>query len=231
MIRVFQISGCVALIAICLGSVAAFLQAHHGYPDVVYYERVTVAGPALQPPVEQVDIWVDPLRNVERRVSADNASPNTTLIDQQGRRIRDYLEGAIVSQQSLSPDEAGAELRDWRQLLHGGFRALANYRLAYAAGPITHVIVDGHDALRFDTARHDGQTQRLTVWIDAHTHDPLQLQVQTAYYTYIQRVDTYRRIEPGTLPSGFFDAPRPTTSYWDRTLQWVRDKLGRQHAP
>lgn len=230
MARLFQITGVVALTALCLGAVVYFMYGHRGYPDAVYFERVTITSTTLQPMKEQIDMWVDPQRNLELRVTDDGTVRYTTLVDQHARRVREFQDGLIISKQSMQTDEAAAQVSDWQQLLHGGFRALANHRLAHAAGPITHVVLDGHDALRFDTTQHDGETQRLTVWIDAHTHDPLQLQVQTAYYNYTQRVDSFRRIDPATLPASLFDPPRPATSYWDLVLHWLRGKLGAQQS-
>jgi hypothetical protein len=224
--RIVQLAGVVTLTILCLAGVATFWYAHRGYPDVVYYERVTLSGPLLQPPTEQVELWVDPARRLEVRSTGTGTAHYTTLVDQQGQRERDFSGGMVISTQWYSVSQARAQVADWLQLQRGGFRGLASYRLAGAVGPIAHVLLYDRAALRFDTARHDAQTLRLTVWIDARTHDPLQLRVQTVDYSYTQRLASFRRIDPGTLPAGFFDPPRPASSYWEQALQWLRQRIG-----
>lgn len=227
--RTFQRAGVTALIVACLAAVAAFWYTHRGYPDVVYYERVVLAGPALQPPVQQVEMWVDPDRNLELRRTSAGAFRDTSLIDQQGRHVREYGDGGIlITDQWFTADQAASQRADWQQLAHGGFRALANYRLADAVGPVARVLLDGRAALRFDTARHDGETQRLTVWVDARTHDPLQLRVQAPAYDYTQRLVSARRIDPGTLPADFFDPPHPADAFWNQAVAWLRGHVGGQ---
>ncbi|HWE62172.1 MAG TPA: hypothetical protein VHB98_10725, partial [Chloroflexota bacterium] len=78
----------------------------------------------------------------------------------------------------------------------------------------------------FDTSRHDRETEKLTVWIDARTHMPLQIQVRTFDYAFTQRVDRLQRIAPGTLPANFFDPPQPHTSFWQQALDWLHRASG-----
>ena len=216
----------VSLVILGAAALSFWLLAQRGYPNLVYYERVAVSGSIIGNSPQITEIWVDPRTGRELRLNHDPAGSYTSLIaagDQHEYTIRD---GATYEDAPI-PDDAARSLRaDWQQLAHGGFRALGAYRFAHALGPVHRVRLGDHPALRFETDRHDHQTQHLLVWLDARTRSPLQLEVQGFDYTLVQRVLSTRRIAPGRLPAAFFDLPHPHTSYWDQAVQWIRGRLG-----
>ena len=211
------------LSGICLAALSGWVYAHRGYPDTVYYERVAITGYALG--TREAEIWVDPRRAIELRITSDNGERYGTLI--QARRLRaiGFHDNAVDSTSGLGPEEAQNLLADWTQLAHGGFRALYRYRLTRALGPVARVLLDGRAALRAETTAHDRTILHMTVWIDAHTGQPLRLDVQDRNYSYTQRVLATRTLAPGTLPAQFFEPPHPRTSYWDRAFTWLRSTL------
>jgi hypothetical protein len=214
---------------LCIAGLLAWVRAHSGYPNTIYYERLTITNTSVPGSAEYAELWVDPRRNLELRVTGDGPYRYSTLIDRNGQYVRSFRTGMLFEEERLPDDVARSLIRDWQYLEQGGFRALAESRLAHATGPIAHVQFAGHAALRFETTQHDRDTQRLIVWIDARTHDPLQLEVVSTDYDYTQRVQQMRRFDPGSLPAGFFQPPHAHTSYWDQALNWLRDKTGLQH--
>lgn len=220
------IGAMVAIAVIGMAGMAAFAYANRHYPNPVFYERLSIGGSALQPGPEQIELWVDPQRNVELRTNRIEGYRYDTLIDRDGRRERSFRDGIVSADEPVPASEAEATTRDWQQLRRGGFRALAEARLASAIGVVSRVAYEGHQALRFATGRHSGQTRALIAWIDAATHEPLALQVDTAEYSFTQRVLQTQRIAPGTLPPGFFDPPRARSALWDGINSWLGGLFG-----
>jgi len=124
----------------CLAALSGWVYAHRGYPDTVYYERVAITGYALG--TREAEIWVDPRRAIELRITSDSGERYGTLI--QARRLRaiGFHDNAVDSTSGLGPEEAQNLLADWTQLAHGGFRALYRYRLTRALSPLREKIDD-----------------------------------------------------------------------------------------
>lgn len=217
--------------AVILGAagLSLWLLAQRGYPNTVYYEQVTISGPAIGGSPQMTEIWVDPRTGRELRLTHNPAGAYMSLIAAGDRHEYTIRNGATYDDTPI-PDDTTRSLRaDWRQLERGGFQALGAYRLAHAVGPIHRVRFSGRPALLFETDRHDHEAQHLLIWLDARTGSPLQLELQGFDYTLVQRVISTRRIAPGHLPPAFFDLPTPHISYWDQAVRWIRGRLGIDH--
>jgi len=207
----------------CLALLSGWVYAHRGYPGIVYYERVSIVGYGIG--TKEADIWVDPRRGIELRITSDSGQRYGTLIQARALRAIGFHGTEVDSSSGITAEEAQNLLGDWHELAHGGFRALYHYRLTRALGPIAQVLLDGHPALRAETTAHDSTILHMTVWIEPRTGQPLRLDVRDANYSYTQRVLATRILPPGSLPARFFEPPRPRTSYWDRALAWLRSTL------
>lgn len=222
--RTGWIAALILLNGICFTALSGWVYAHRGYPNTVYYERVAIAGYGIG--TREADIWVDPGRGDELRITGDAEDRYGTLIDAHTLQTIGFRGSETYSTTRITPEEAQNLLSDWRQLARGGFGALYRYRLSRALGPVTHMILNGYAALRAETSAHDRTILHMIVWIEPRTGKPLQLDIQDANYSYTQRVLATRILPPGTLPAHFFEAPRPRNSYWDRALAWIRSTLG-----
>jgi hypothetical protein len=221
-IRFALVGAALAVIATLAG--VAWLITHQGYPDTVYYERLSVSTAMLPSYHQSAELWVDPARNLALRTTTTGFGRTSSYIQPGGHTAVVDATGSYAGD-SLSDDEWRAFMADNSALARGGFLGLATSRLAHANGPIRRVMLNGRPALRFETAQHSDTVERLVVWIDALTHEPLQLQVSYPEYTFTQTVLQMRRLPAGSLPPDFFDPPRRHGTLWDSALSWVRDHL------
>ena len=207
----------------CLAALSGWVYAHRGYLDTVYYERVSIAGYGIG--TKEAELWVDPRRGIELRITSDSGQRYGTLIEARAQRAIGFHDTEVDSSSGITAEVAQNLLVDWNELAHGGFRALYRYRLARALGPVAQALLDGRPALRAETTAHDSTILHMTVWIEPRTGQPLRLDVRDANYSYTQRVLETRILPPGSLPARFFEPPRPRTSYWDRAFAWLRSTL------
>jgi hypothetical protein len=219
----YTLAGAALALLVAMAGVT-WLFTHQGYPNVVYYERLSLSFGTQSQYRQPAELWVDPARNVALRATGGDAGRTSYYTEPVGRTIVADPSGTYPGD-PYTDDEWQAFTADNAVLRRGGFLGLAEARLAHAQGTIRRVSLSGHEALQFETTLHAGSVDHLVIWLDAHTHAPLQLQVSSSGYTLTQTVLQTRRLAAGSLPSGFFEPPRRRDTLWDSTLSWVRDHL------
>jgi|GEM_PF-1269840 len=219
------IGALLACAAVAVVATGAWAYAHRGYGDVVYYQRLVVAGSASGAfPGYVLEEWIDPRRGFVRKVTSGGGL--TAVIVQ--RDGRDYAEtrGTVGDAGGQSPSEARQIRTHSKELLYG-FRGLAHGMLARARGLVTRTSIFGIAAIRFETTDPEFVEGRARVWLDARSLQVLQIAgpVGDASFAPI-RFAASAILEPGTLPSTFFDPPGGRVSVWERITGWLEGRTG-----
>jgi hypothetical protein len=239
-----------AALLLAAGGVAAWAGAQRGYPEVVYYAHYLLLPSPANPQQVSFEEWVDPRRQClfTLALSADGTASwlsingvTYQLLHQAASSptIRLWLAtagaGGMVEQVVFAPGPAAArvatpngdsayQLQVDQALLAAGWpRVYAAWSLR-AAGPGVPMRLVGHQVLRLAVS------QAVTVWLDLHTHLPVQVQVSVhaPFVPVVQQTVRFLRwvqLVPYTLPADFFDPPHARPSLWDQVTGWLHNHL------
>lgn len=240
------------LLLVMVGGVAAWQYVYRGYPNVVYYQVVTVRvrmqtnkfgltrhyeGTIL------VRRWTD--CQGQRRLTRSSPSmlilghgvmrmAQGSLLERNGK-VYALAIGQILPPVIARPGSTPSPLSilgysalepECQLLQRAGFAGLATALLGHARGPIMRVQYAGHSALRFSVP-HEG-----VFWVDAGTHMVMAEQLFTPpapsdvwTFTQTARYVTQERLASYTLPTTFFDPPHTHRTLWERISGWLQAHL------
>ena len=217
-----------ALLLLAGGGLAAWALHPVGYRYVVYYQRETLALVGNNAPPVAFEEWIDPRRGIVRgevRIGHDHAR-----LDIRGG-LQYFSPGSGAGRaEPLNPAQARYYVWLFAALARGGYRGVGEALLAQRTGPIAHLRIGGHVALRFPSAAPALTGGSSVAWLDARSLEPLQVGSATSSSPpSSERFSRTARLPPGSLPAGFLDLPRADTPTWDRALEWIGIRLGGQH--
>ena len=219
-----------ALLLLAGVALAAWALHPNRYPYPVYYQRETLAPIGSNAPPVLFEEWIDLRRGIVRgevRIGHDHAHLYIHTA------LQYFSPGAgseLGRAEPLDPQQARYYAWLFAALARGGYRGVGEALLAQRTGPIARLRFGGRAAVRFASAAPAVTGGSSVAWLETRSLEPLQILGSSTNFAppSIERFSRTARLPPGSLPDGFLDLPRTERSAWDRALDWLRARLGRQ---